>query len=129
EFVSELGADQAIDYRGERFEDRVHDVDMVLDLIGGEVQERSWKTLKQGGTLISTLSRPSQEEARRHDARAQHYMAQPNAAQLGEIGRLIDAGKMTPYVQSIYFLAEAQAAQRELETAHVKGKIVLQVAP
>ncbi|HEX6841817.1 MAG TPA: NADP-dependent oxidoreductase, partial [Stellaceae bacterium] len=55
EFARELGADQAIDYKTEKFEDAVTDIDLVYDLIAGETQRRSFAVLKDGGTLISTL--------------------------------------------------------------------------
>jgi NADPH:quinone reductase-like Zn-dependent oxidoreductase len=62
-FVSELGADRAIDYRSQRFEEIARDVDLVLDLVGGETQERSWLVLKPGGILVSALGEPSREKA------------------------------------------------------------------
>lgn len=55
EFVRSLGADVAIDYRNQRFEDEVQNIDLVFDLIAGETQERSWAVLREGGTLVSTL--------------------------------------------------------------------------
>ena len=54
-FLRELGADKVIDYRTTRFEEAVGDVDVVLDTIGGETQQRSWKVLKKGGILVATL--------------------------------------------------------------------------
>jgi NADPH:quinone reductase-like Zn-dependent oxidoreductase len=127
EFVRDLGADRAVDYNSERFEDAVHDVELVLDLVDGETQDRSWAVLKRGGTMVSTLSKPSEEKARDHSARAEHYMAQPNAAELQEITTLIDAGKVIPRVQAIFPFNDVQEAQRQLENGHVQGKIVLEL--
>ena len=62
-FLRELGVDEAIDYEKTGFEDVVHDVDVVLDTIGGDTQNRSWKVLKKGGILVSIISPPSAEEA------------------------------------------------------------------
>jgi NADPH:quinone reductase-like Zn-dependent oxidoreductase len=128
EFVRALGADAAIDYRSERFEDKVHDVDLVLDLIGGQTQERSWSVLKEGGALISTLSKPSAERASERQVRAENYVAHPDASELNEIRDLIDAGKVRPFVQAVYELHEVAEAHRRLEEGHVRGKIVLQVS-
>jgi NADPH:quinone reductase-like Zn-dependent oxidoreductase len=128
EFARELGADQAIDYKTERFEDRVANIDVVFDLVAGETQDRSWSVLRDGGIIVSTLTEPSQEAARRHSARGTHYMAHPNGAQLAEIGRLIDAGKVKPFVQATYPLKEVAAAETALEKQHPRGKIVLEVA-
>jgi len=127
DFAQDLGADRAIDYKKLRFEDEIDKVDLVFDLIGGETQERSWAILREGGALVSTLRKPDEDKARRFGLRGVHYMAQPNGAQLAEIGRLIEAGRVRPAVQATYPLDKAGEAQRKLETSHVRGKVVLQV--
>lgn len=70
EFALALGADVVIDYKKQRFEDEVADLDMVFDLIDGDTRERSWKLLKKGGVLVSTLTDPSQEKAKQFGVRA-----------------------------------------------------------
>jgi NADPH:quinone reductase-like Zn-dependent oxidoreductase len=127
DFVTELGVDRAIDYQSQRFEEIARDVDLVLDLVGGETQERSWSVLKPGGMLVSALGEPSREKAMQHRARGIGYRAQANAGQLAEIGRLIDQGKVHPAVMATYPLAEAREAHEQLERGHVRGKIVLVV--
>jgi NADPH:quinone reductase-like Zn-dependent oxidoreductase len=127
EFVRELGADEVIDYTRERFEEKVQDVDLVLDLIAGETQERSWAVLKDGGTLISSLARPSAEQARKHHARAESFVAHPDRAELIEIAQLIDEGKVHPHVSAVYELKDAREAQAQLEQHHAQGKVVLQM--
>jgi NADPH:quinone reductase-like Zn-dependent oxidoreductase len=129
DFVRELGADQAINYRGERFEDVLGDkVDLVFDLIAGETQDRSWAVLKEGGMLVSTLGPPAVEKAEAHGAHGIGYLVEPNASQLGEIGRLIDSGHVRVSVERTFRLEEAGAAQDHLEGDHVRGKVVLKVA-
>ena len=64
EFLQHLGVDEPIDYEKTQFEDIVHDVDAVLDPIGGDTQKRSWKTLRKGGILVSIVGPPSTEEAK-----------------------------------------------------------------
>ncbi|WP_414475611.1 NADP-dependent oxidoreductase [Microvirga sp. M2] len=128
DFVRELGADEAIDYKADRFEDRARDIDVVFDLVGGGTQERSWSVLKEGGILVSTLGAPPAEAAIRHKARAAGYRARPNPAQLSEIGQLIDNGQVRVAVARTFALADAGAAQKYLEQEHVRGKVVLQVA-
>jgi NADPH:quinone reductase-like Zn-dependent oxidoreductase len=127
EFVKHLGADQAIDYTRERFEEKVHDVDLVLDLIAGETQDRSWAVLKDGGTMISSLEQPSEAKARQHHARAERFMAHPDRAELIEIGQLIDAGRVRPHVSAVFELRDAAEAQAQLERHHAQGKVVLQM--
>jgi len=130
EFVLSIGADEAIDYRSERFEDRVTEVDLVLDLIGGDTQERSWNVLKDGGALISTLAKPSERQAQIHHARAAtNYMAHPDAAELGEIVQLITAKKVHPHVEALIPLDHVAEAHRRAEHGHPRGKVVLEVRP
>lgn len=127
DFVRRLGADQVIDYTRERFEEQVREVDLVLDLVAGETQERSWAVLRDGGTLISSLGRPSETKAREHHARAEGFVAHPDRAELIEIARLIDEGRVHPHVSAVFELEEAAEAQARLERHHAQGKVVLEV--
>ncbi len=128
DFVHGLGADEVIDYEAERFEDRVSDVDLVFDLVSGDTQDRSWGVLKEGGILVSTLGQPPAGKAAQHNVQATGYRAQPNPAQLSEIGRLIDDGQVRVVVDRIFPLTEAGVAQDYLEQEHVRGKVVLRVS-
>jgi NADPH:quinone reductase-like Zn-dependent oxidoreductase len=127
-FVAELGAGMVIDYRTARFEEAVHDVDVVLDTIGGDTQQRSWQVLRNGGILVATLGISSPEAARHHGVRGEGVMVHPDAAQLSRIAALIDAGNLKPAVTTVLPLAEAARAHELSQTGHVRGKIVLQVA-
>jgi NADPH:quinone reductase-like Zn-dependent oxidoreductase len=124
-FVRELGAEQVIDYTGQRFEDEVSDVDVVFDLVGGETRERSWKVLRQGGILVSTVGQPDEVTAKAHRVRARGYMTAPNASQLEEIASLLESGKVRVEVTKVFSLDEAAAAQSFVEKDHPRGKIVL----
>ena len=125
--LRELGVDEPIDYQNTHFDDVVHDVDAVLDTVGGDTQHRSWRVLKKGGILVSILSPPSEEEAAKHGARTGYVFVQPNSVQLTEIAKLVDAGKVKPVVETILPLAEARKAQELSQTRHARGKIVLKV--
>jgi NADPH:quinone reductase-like Zn-dependent oxidoreductase len=127
EFLRSLGAEETIDYNTTRFEDVVHDVDVVLDTITGETTERSWKVLKKGGILVSILQPPSPEKAAAHGVRCAHTFVQPNVEQLNEIAKLVDSGKLKPIIEKVFPIREARAAQELSATGHVRGKIVLRV--
>ncbi len=129
DYVRTLGADVAIDYRTQRFEDLAREVDLVFDLRGGETRERSWQVLRRGGILVSTVGPPDEARAAALGVRAKGYMARPSGTQLLEIQALIDAGKVRPTVSKTFTLATAGEAQRCLEADHPRGKIVLAVAP
>lgn len=128
DFVRQLGADQVIDYRTERFENVIDEVDVVFDLVGGETQERSWEVLRPGGILVSTLTQPSQQKAAAHGARGLRYTVTESGADLASIGALIDSGQVKPVITKTYRLKEAAAAQTFLEHEHPPGKVVLVVA-
>src|SRR6202158_4576692 len=123
EFLRGLGADETIDYNVVRFEDEVHDVDMVLDAMAGETQKRSWKTLKPGGILVSILGLEAPPAGARH---AQVFV-QPNAAQLSEIAKLVDAVRERAIIETFLPLPEARRAQALNEAGHTRGKIVLRI--
>jgi NADPH:quinone reductase-like Zn-dependent oxidoreductase len=127
DFARHLGADLVIDYKTQRFEDEVGEVDLVFDLIGGETQERSWDVLRPGGTLVSTLTEPSQQKATQKGkgTRALRYTAQESGADLSEIARLIDADKVKPSIARKFPLTAAAAALRYLEHEHPAGKVIL----
>jgi NADPH:quinone reductase-like Zn-dependent oxidoreductase len=128
EFLRELGVDQPIDYEKTKFEDVVHDADVVLDTIGGETQKRSWRVLKKGGILVSLVGLSSEGEAAKHGVRSAAISAQGGSDVLAEIAKLIDAGKLKPVVDTVLPLSEARHAQELNEKGHSRAKIVLKVA-
>ena len=129
DFLRELGADEVIDYRTENFWEKVRDVDVVLDAIGGDTQEQSWQVLKRGGRLVSILQPPDQEKAREHGVTAVVFLMERNAQQLEEIGKLLEEGKLKAITTQVFPLAEAARAHEQSETKHTRGKIVLEVVP
>jgi NADPH:quinone reductase-like Zn-dependent oxidoreductase len=130
DFLAELNVDQAIDYATTRFEDVVDPVDVVLDTIGGDTQERSWGVLKPGGMLVSTVQAPSEETAAAHGVRqAMVFSTPPIGKVLTEVAGLVDSGQIKPHVSSVLPLQEIRKAHEMIEAKHTRGKIVLQVAP
>jgi NADPH:quinone reductase-like Zn-dependent oxidoreductase len=127
-FLRELGVDEPIDYAKTRFEDVVHDVDVVLDTVGGETQQRSWKVLRKGGFLVSIAGAPSTEEATKHGVRSAGISVNPDTSVLDEIGKLVDSGKLKPIVETVLPLSEARKAHELNESGHARGKVVLKVA-
>jgi NADPH:quinone reductase-like Zn-dependent oxidoreductase len=92
EFVRSLGADQVIDYTNSSFEDAVKDVDLVLDAIGGETQDRSWSIIKRGGTLVSLVQQPSEEKENELGIRAKFNTTVPTYDNLQTLAQLIADG-------------------------------------
>ena len=127
DFVTELGAHDVVDYANERFEDRVEGVDVVLDMVGGETQVRSWGVLRPGGVLVSVAAPPEVPPTAAPGVRGTYFIVEPDRAQLETITRLIETGRLTPTVDRVVPLADTRAAYEALETEHHRGKIVIQV--
>jgi NADPH:quinone reductase-like Zn-dependent oxidoreductase len=127
DLLRDLGVDVAIDYRAVRFEHLVHEVDVVLDLIGGDTQARSWQVLRKGGILVSVVNSPSQEQARRYEVRQACVFLRPKLQWLHELARLVDAGDFQSVVGTVLPLREVRRAHELSQSAHARGKIVLDV--
>jgi NADPH:quinone reductase-like Zn-dependent oxidoreductase len=127
ELLRKLGADETIDYTTQKFEEVADEVDLVLDTIGGDTQERSWRVLNKGGALISLVQSPSEQKARRFGVRGIMCSIQPDGAQLSKIAQLIDSGKLKPIIDRILPLSEARRAHELSQNGHIRGKIVLRV--
>src|SRR2546429_4137113 len=94
DFLRELGANEIIDYTTTRFEEVVHGVDLVFDLVGGDTLQHSWQVVKPGGALVSVVSpRPSADAIKGHDVRFAWFVVEPNRDELIQIGALLDAGQ------------------------------------
>ncbi len=127
-FLKELGVDEAIDYTAGPFEDKVKNVDVVFDAVGGETLARSYQVLKPGGILVSVLEPPSAETAASYGVRIAFSGGNPPVAPvLKEITALVEAGKLKPVVSTVLPLSEARRGQDLIATRHTRGKIVLQV--
>ena len=127
ELLRKLGADETIDYTTHKFEEVADKVDLVLDTIGGETQERSWRVLKKGGALISLVRPPSDHKARQFGVRGIMCKVQPDGAQLSKIAKLIDSAKLKPTIDRVLPLSEARRAHELTQNGHIPGKIVLRV--
>src|SRR5512139_412764 len=127
--LKELNVDETIDYSSTKFEDEVKDVDVVLDLIGGDTQQRSWAIMRPGGILISTIQAPSEETAAAHGMR-QNFIttAPPIKRVLTEVASLVDTGQLKPIISAILPLSEVAKGHEMIEGKHVHGKVVLAVA-
>lgn len=129
DFLRELGVDEIIDYSAVPFEEVVRDVDVVIDTIGGEVQERSCMVLKPQGILVSVIQTPSDEMTARYGVRsAMVYSTPPIGKVLTEVAALVDAGLVKPHVSTVLPLTEIRRAHEMVESKHTRGKVVLEVA-
>lgn len=123
-YLTKLGADQVIDYTTEAFEERVSEVDVVLDLVGGDTQNRSFRVLKRGGLLVSPVSAPSMTLANDHGVTPINFATRSDGAQLSLIAELFDRGHLTVDVET-FPLSEAQRALEKSLSRRGHGRLVL----
>jgi NADPH:quinone reductase-like Zn-dependent oxidoreductase len=131
DFVYSLGAEEVIDYQATPFERAVHDLDVVLDTVGGDVQDRSLQVLRTGGIFVTIAGMPPQEEAQKRGVRAAGVgPADPARAgeMLRKISELIESGKVKVQVTNVFPLAEARQAHALSQQGHGRSRVVLHVA-
>ncbi len=121
EFARELGADEALDYRGEPFENRVRDIDVVFDAVGGDTLQRSLGVLNPNGRVVTIVG----------DSGAQpgFFIVEPRRDQLVEVGKLIDAGELRTFVSAVLPLAQASKAYTGRVERKARGKLVASILP
>jgi alcohol dehydrogenase len=128
EYVKSLGADQVIDYKNERFEEIVSDLDGVLDTVGGETYERSFNVLKQGGRIVSMIEQPKQELMDKYGVEALHQFTKVTTDRLRKLAELVDQGALKVNIDKTFPLEQAGEALQELETHSPRGKVVVAAA-
>ncbi|GHO60672.1 NADP-dependent oxidoreductase [Ktedonobacter robiniae] len=128
DFVHALGAETVIDYTSTPFEQVVHDVDLVLDTIGGETQMRSMQVVKPGGRLVTLLEQPAQDVAQERGIHAKQNATIPTSGLLRTIAQLIGEGHVKPTLARTFSLQEASLAHELSQSGHGRGRIVLHIA-
>jgi NADPH:quinone reductase-like Zn-dependent oxidoreductase len=128
DLLKQLGADVAIDYTKTKFEDVAKDVDVVLDSVGKDTLARSYGVVTKGGFIVSLVAQPDSVQLDAHGIRGAPLDVKPDANELAEITKLIEAKKITPVVSQVLPLSEAAKAEEQDATGHTRGKIVLKVA-
>jgi NADPH:quinone reductase-like Zn-dependent oxidoreductase len=127
DMVKKLGADEIIDYKEENFEDVLSEYDLVIDMMGGEILEKSFKILKKGGTLISIKGQDSNELAKKYGVHFDSFFMWPSGDMLNQFNRFISDGVLKPVIDRSYSIDQIQEAYDYLQTGRVKGKVVIAV--
>jgi len=124
--IQNLGVDLAIDYKRDRFEEKVENVDVVLDTIGGETRARSWQVLKSGGVLVSTEGAGEPVVSPSLDIRGiPVFVELKDNAQLRQIGNLIENGQIQAPSVETFALSDAALAHTAIQLEHRRGKLIL----
>ena len=127
EFVRSLGAENVIDYSATRFETVVHDMDVVIDTVGGDLAERSFQVLCPSGIYVTVAGRLAEDAGKAQKITALNAGRAP-AENLKQISELINTKKLKPVTSTVFPLAEARQAHELSQTGHGRGRIILHVA-
>jgi NADPH:quinone reductase-like Zn-dependent oxidoreductase len=128
DFIMGLGADKHIDYEKQDFEDVLHDIDFVLDTIGGGYSERSFNVLKPGGTIVCIPSGTSEDITQKASERGlngYHFRVQASGDDMKVIADLLEKGILKSIVSKTFAFGEIRAAHLQIETGKTRGKIVV----
>ena len=126
-FANELGADEVIDYKTQKFEDVVQDYDAVFDTVGGDTYRRSFKVVKKGGTIVSMLEQPDQQLMEQFGVKANSQFTQVNSERLARVAQWVDENNIRVNVDKSFPLEEAAKALDYLKDVHPRGKVVLAI--
>ena len=127
-FLREIGVDEFIGYTKVCFENVVRDVDVVLEMFGGDNVERSLKVLRKGGIFVSIKRCHTSEIAAQYGIQSRYILARSNTADLERIANLVDDGNVMPHVSTVLPLCKTRQAFELSQEGHTRGKIVLQIA-
>jgi NADPH:quinone reductase-like Zn-dependent oxidoreductase len=133
-WLSELGANEVIDYTATRFDELVENVDVVIDLIGNvhdNTGSRSLSVLRPGGLIVNAPTGSWStfiDDATAAGMRASHYKVSADGSTLAVISRLLESGDVRVFVDQVFPLDQAAEAHRALEGGHTRGKMVLKVS-
>ncbi len=127
QYVQELGADEAIDYKNQKFEDMLHNYDAVFDTVGSETYVRSFKVLRKGGIIVSMLEQPRPELMEQYGVNAIGQLTQVNSERLSKLAELVDKRVIKVHVDKTFPLEQAGEALAYLQSGHPRGKVVLKM--
>jgi NADPH:quinone reductase-like Zn-dependent oxidoreductase len=127
DFLKQLGADVAIDYKTQKFEEFAKDVDVVIDGVGGETLARSYSIVKKGGIVVTLTGRVDPVQLDKYGIRGASLEVANNGDELAQIGKLIDEKKIKVFVSETFPLTDADKAEAKADTGHARGKIVLKI--
>jgi len=128
EMVKNLGADIVIDYKTQNFEDEIKDYDVVFDMMGGDIMNRSFKVLKKGGCLVSIKSfEDTKGLAKQYGLKFESFFMWPSGEMLKQLAQLISDGALKPVIDRTFSIDQLKEAYDYLNTGRAKGKIVIEV--
>jgi NADPH:quinone reductase-like Zn-dependent oxidoreductase len=125
DFVKSIGADMAIDYKSQKFEEMIHGFDAVFDTVGEETTDKSFRVLKKNGILVSMLGEPNQKQAQDYGVTAIGQNTKTTSPKLNRLKELVETGAIKPHIDKVFPFERIRQAFKHLEKNHPRGKVVL----
>jgi len=129
DFVMSLGADEHIDYRTQKFEEVLTEIDFVLDGMGGEVLENSLKVVRDGGTIVSLPTHEFSEElkavAEPQNIKLEFVLVTSNGENMNLLKEMLENGVLKPHVSKTFTFTDLAEAHKQIESGRTVGKTVV----
>lgn len=126
-YVKQLGADEVINYKTQKFEEILHDFDAVFDTVGGETYKKSYQVLKKGGILVSMIEKPDEKLAKKYEVTAIAQMTQTTTESLQRLTQLVEDDVVKVHIEKTFPLDQIREAFTAQEHGGIKGKIVITI--
>jgi NADPH:quinone reductase-like Zn-dependent oxidoreductase len=131
DFVMSLGADEHIDYRSQKFEEVVSDIDFVLDGMGGDVLKNSLKVVKDGSAIVSLPTHEIPDDvaayAEKHNIEVSFVLVQSNGKDMDTLKGMLESGVLKPHVSKTFAFIEMADAHTQVESGRTVGKVIVKV--
>jgi len=127
EFVQQLGADEIVDYTTQNFDDILHDYDAAFDTVGGETYKKSFKVLKNNGTIVSMLEQPDSNLMNQYGVKAIFQFTETTSERLTKLAQWIDQNNVKVNVEKTFPLSETAKALDYQKDNHPRGKVVITI--
>jgi alcohol dehydrogenase len=127
DFVKQMGADEVIDYKTEKFEEKLSDFDAVYVTVPGDTADRSFQVLKENGVMVSMVGQPNEELAKQKNITAIGQSTHVTTSNLNRLSELIDTGKLKAQIDKSLMLDQIKEAYDIVENIHPRGKVVLKI--
>jgi NADPH:quinone reductase-like Zn-dependent oxidoreductase len=131
DFVMSLGADEHIDYRSQKFEEVVSDIDFVLDGMGGDVLKNSLKVVKDGSAIVSLPTHEIPDDvaayAEKHNIEVSFVLVQSNGKDMDTLKGMLESGVLKPHVSKTFAFIEMADAHTQIESGRTVGKVIVKV--
>lgn len=127
EYVKNLGADEVIDYKKEKFEEMLREYDGVFDASGGDFSEDTLKVLKKNGIFVSMAGQVDEALAKKYDVRVVRQSTDTTTQNFNRLRELVEKGVVKPQVDRVFPLEQTREAFEYQETGHPRGKVVIKI--